>query len=78
MQDKNVEPTIPPQTQPIDNPANLEDGVQQGVAGQHFHMDFGFMRGSKYNVKQTNGPTLAIIDGYNSYLILVDRVTRYI
>ena len=62
----------------IDDPANPDDCVQQGVAGQHFHMDFGFVRGSTYNVKQENELTLTSIDGYNSYLIIVDTVTRYI
>ena len=53
---KNFEQTVPPQNQPVDNPANSEDCVQQGVAGQHFHIDFEFMRGSTYNVKQEKDP----------------------
>ena len=44
----------------------------EGEAGQHFHMDFGFVRGSEYRVKQEHGPTLTSIDGFNSYLIIVD------
>ena len=48
-----------------------------GVAGQHFHMDFGFVRGSGYRLKTDDNKTVTSIDGYNSYLIIVDRVTRY-
>ena len=45
--------------------------------GQYFHMDFGFVRGSNYTVKQEHGPTITSKDGFNSYLIAVDRATRY-
>ena len=55
-----------------------EDDKISGEAGQHFHMDFGFVRGSEYRVKQEHGPTTTSIDEFNSYLIIVDRVTRYI
>ena len=48
-----------------------------GVAGQHFHMDFGFGRGGGYRLKTDNNKTITSIDGYNSYLIIVDQVTRY-
>ena len=41
-------------------------------------MDFGFLRRSVYKVKNENGPTITSIDGFNSYLIIVDRVTQYI
>ena len=41
-------------------------------------MDFGFVRGSEYKIKNESGPTLTSIDGFNSYLIIVDRITRYI
>lgn len=62
----------------IDEPANPDDGIQHGIAGQYFHVEFGFVRRSTYNVKQENGPTLTSTDGYNSYLIIVDMVTIYI
>jgi deoxyuridine 5'-triphosphate nucleotidohydrolase len=45
--------------------------------GQHFHMDFGFVRGSGFMEKDEDGRTLTSIDGYNSYLIIIDRATRY-
>ena len=41
-------------------------------------MDFGFVRGTGYIIKREDNSTITSIDGYNSYLIIVDRVTRYI
>ena len=40
-------------------------------------MDFGFVRGSEYKLKNETGSSITSIDGFNSYLIIVDRVTRY-
>ena len=37
---KNVEPKLAPQIMSINDPDNPDDCVHQGVAGQHFHMDF--------------------------------------
>ena len=51
--------------------------IPNAKPGQHFHMDFGFVRGSTYTIKQENGPTITSKDGYNSYLLIIDRVTRY-
>ena len=46
--------------------------------GQHFHMDFGFVRGSEYREKDSEtGRTVTSIDNKNSYLLVVDRKTRY-
>ena len=46
--------------------------------GQHFHLDFGFVRGSDYREKDdTTGKTFTSIDNKNSYLLIVDRKTRY-
>jgi deoxyuridine 5'-triphosphate nucleotidohydrolase len=45
--------------------------------GQHFHMDFGFVRGSNYNYKSETGSTVTSIDGKRAYLAIVDRATRY-
>ena len=50
--------------------------IPDTLPGQHFHIDFGFVRGSEF--KQTkDGKTITSIDGYNSYLIVIDRATRY-
>ena len=46
--------------------------------GQHFHIDFGFVRGSDYSTKDSDtGKTFTSIDNKNSYLLIVDRKTRY-
>ena len=45
--------------------------------GQHFHIDFGFVRGSGYHKINDQGRTVTSIDGKNSYLLIVDRKTRY-
>ena len=44
-------------------------------AGQHFHMDFGFVRGKSF-AKTINDKTITSIDGKKAYLIVVDRSTR--
>jgi len=45
--------------------------------GQHFHMDFGFVRGSGFSHETIDGRTITSIDGFNSYLIVIDRCTRF-
>ena len=44
--------------------------------GQHMHIYFGFVRGSKYKRKDDKGRLVTILDGFRSYLI-VYRATRY-
>ena len=65
----------------IDNenpPDEIDDiFIPDALPGQHFHMDFGFVRGSTYTIKQEDGPTITSKDGYNSYLLIIDRATRY-
>jgi malate synthase len=51
-----------------------DDRVQPG---QRFHMDMDFVRGTKYAQRDINGNLVTSIDGYNSYLLIVDRATRY-
>ena len=65
---------------PMDN----EEAIPPGEPGQHYHMDFGFVRGhdESFNLnqqlkKKKKGKIVQSIDGYNCYLIIVDRVTRY-
>ena len=36
------------------------------------------MRGSDYSMKTELGPKITSIDSFNSYLIIVDHVTRYL
>jgi hypothetical protein len=40
-------------------------------------MDTGFVRESKSSYKDEDGQIVTRIDGYNSYLLIVDRATRY-
>jgi dUTPase len=47
------------------------------LPGQHFHADFGFVRGSSFSYQDANERTQTSIDGKNSYLLLIDRCTRY-
>ena len=61
-----------------DHPESLEDADMAKEIGQRFHMDFGFVRGTGYRVKSEGNPTVTSIDGFNSYLIIVDRVSRHI
>ncbi len=44
--------------------------------GEHFHMDFGFPRG-KYIGKDELGRRITSIDGYNCYLLIIDRSSHY-
>ena len=61
-----------------DQPSTTEFDIPVvDVAGQHFHMDFNFVRGSGYRLNTYDNKTVTSIDGYNSYLIIDDRVTRY-
>ena len=46
--------------------------------GQHLHMDFGFVRGSDWAEKDDDGKLITSIDKYRSYLLIIDRATRYI
>ncbi len=46
--------------------------------GERFHMDMGFVRGTKYSTKDEDGTTVTSLDGYNSYTLIIDRATRYI
>ena len=47
-----------------DQPSNTEFDTH--VSGQHFHNDFGFVRGSGYRLKIDDNKTVTSIDGYNS------------
>jgi hypothetical protein len=45
--------------------------------GQRFHMDMGFVRGTKFSHRDNDGNLVTSIDGYNSYLLIIDKATRY-
>ncbi len=46
--------------------------------GERFHMDMGFIRGTKYSSKNEDGTTVTSLDGYNSYTLIIDWATQYI
>ena len=51
--------------------------IKSAQSGQHFHMDFGFVRGSGYSKLTDDGKTLTSKDGKKAYLAVVDRASRY-
>jgi len=46
-------------------------------AGAHFHMDIGFVRGTKFSSRDEDDRLITSLDGYNSYILIIDRATRY-
>ena len=65
------------------NDSHITDDINDDIympnaeAGQHFHLDFGFVCGSDFNYKTKQGSTITSIDGKNSYLSIIDRATRF-
>lgn len=64
------------------NDGSLEDYLDDlhlpdANPGQHFHVNFGFVRGSEFKSVTDAGETITSIDNKNSYLLIVDRKTRY-
>ena len=53
---------------------------QENIAavGQYLHMDYGFVRGSDWSRKENDGKLVTCIDKYRSYLLVIDRYSRYI
>jgi hypothetical protein len=56
---------------------NLPSSSAACKPGTQFHMDMGFFRGTKYNIQDKDGHIKTSLDGYNSYLIIVDKTTCY-
>ena len=83
------QPSKPPPTAPLKPQIDEDDDEWEDyldelylpdvLPGQHFHIDFGFVRGSEFKVpaKKGKGPTLTSINGKNSYCLIVDRATGY-
>ncbi len=66
--------TPQPQTEPAErDDINPPPSSAACKPGTQFHMDMGFVRGTKYNIQDKDDH----IKIYNSYLILVDRATCY-
>ena len=66
----------------IDNTDKMEElndeiYKKDALPGQHFHMDFGFVRSKEYTQTYSEGKIMTSIDGYKSYLLIIDRKSRY-
>ena len=73
---KRVKESTPPQDQ--DGAEDIIDHITMKTnPGQHFHIDFSFIRGSDFDYKNERGHTITSIDGKNSYVAIIDRATRY-
>lgn len=47
-------------------------------AGQHLHIDFGYVCGSDWSKRDNDGKLVTSINGYRSYCLIIDRHSRYI
>ena len=47
------------------------------LPGQGLHMDYGFVRGKNFKTTDKDGKLVTSLDGYRSYLLVVDHATRY-
>jgi hypothetical protein len=73
-------PQHKPQQKVAHNPAltpTASPQQRQFTAGQKFHIDMGFVRGTLYSGKDEDGRKDTSLDGYNSYISIIDRATRY-
>ncbi len=66
-------------TKPI--PLTTKKDIKQGInilPGQHFNVDFGFLHGTDFATTDTQGSLITSIDGYQSYLLIIDKCSRYL
>lgn len=73
----NTNPDTKSRRQPSTSSYNAPQTTETPSPGTHFHMDMGFIRGSNFQHKDTDGNMVTSLDGYNSYLLIIDRATRY-
>jgi hypothetical protein len=59
-----------PRSTPSADPSSL-------LPGQVFQIDTGFVRSTKYQHRAEDGHLVTSLDGFNGYVIVVDRATRY-
>jgi dUTP pyrophosphatase len=59
-------------------PAKQPTDTTPCEAGQHLHADFGYVRGSDWSKRDSDGRLVTSVDGYRSYCLIIDRHTRYI
>jgi len=71
-------PLMDIKTQDANNvPMSQPDCQSDLLLGQVFQIDMGFVWSKKYQHRADNGHLVTSIDGYNGYVIVVDRATRY-
>ena len=76
-------PSEPTDSIPLDSQEELDAWLDEihlpdAEPGQHFHANFGFVRGSEFSLKLDDRKTITSIDGKNSYLLVADRATHMI
>jgi len=72
-------PIADPTTEP-GNASSLAEPLREEQPcrpGEQFHMDMGFVRGTQFSYRDKDGTLVTSLDGYNSYLLIVDKATRY-
>ena len=72
-----VSPTSQKHVMPLKPPPHPPPIKNNLSPGQVLHMDYGFVRGSGWKAKDDHGKTITSLDGYRSYLLIVDKATRY-
>jgi hypothetical protein len=65
--------TTPELPDPYDTITDEDELLQPG---QMFQMDFGFVCGSSFSENDDDGKLITSLDGYNCYLLIIDRKTR--
>ena len=72
-------PIADPTTEP-GNASSLAEPLREEKPcrpGEQFRMDMGFVRGTQFSYRDKDGTLVTSLDGYNSYLLIVDKATRY-
>ena len=71
--DKPKRPPIPKNTDesPTSEQLPAVDDKELGI-GECLHMDFGFVRGSDWSSKDNDNKLVTSVDGYQSYLLIID------
>ena len=72
-----VSPKPQKHVKPLKPPPHPPPQERHLSPGQALHMDYGFVRSSGWKAKDDYGKTITSLDGYRSYLLIVDKATRY-
>mmetsp|Transcript_23363 Transcript_23363/g.33516 ORF Transcript_23363/g.33516 Transcript_23363/m.33516 type:complete len:1554 (+) Transcript_23363:3270-7931(+) len=70
-------PSTPPALDPNPDLCPIREQFEKDLLpGQMFQIDTGFVRGTGFSAEDPDGRRVTSMDGYNSYLLIVDRATR--